>query len=584
MTEPRPPATPPPVPTDATGEWSSKTAREGAAAPDNPTLTASGQASGGGDLGISKQFGRYAITRLLGRGGMGAVYLAHDSQLDRPVALKIPAFRDTPTPGQKERFFREARAVSGLHHPNICPVYDVEEEQGILYLTTAYISGQPLSILIDRGPMTPDKAVDLVRRVARAMQAAHVHGTIHRDLKPANIMIDPAGEPVVMDFGLARRAAWTEDSKEPGAQVQTKDQGLTQHGSVLGTPAYMPPEQALGVAASVGPQSDVYALGVILFELLTGRRPFVAADTGELIRMIVNDPPPRLTDFYPWIDQKIESACRKAMAKNPTDRFGTMAEFDRVLKEAVDPELTVVVPPPLPRPTKPKRAKRRWVKPVGCIGFFLLWIAICVGGPAGAVYWIYGKIKETVLDRIQSQQRAEAEWEAIVGIWQAPAADANVDVLFPVAFAGGYQHVRNDTAATDAELGIDLAGRRAIYANSEGTEVEIRVYRCPDAEAKAIQNRVESFVKSVKNGNAEVGANSNRKQVVYESNNSGLRTFTFGFADSHNLNRECGKLWYSDGWLFYFRCPEFMTIESFPSKYLMEVGKRANSPAAKKEK
>src|SRR5262245_22188061 len=162
MTDPRsqPPATPPPVPKDAaTGEWSALTARETPIDADSPTITASGQRPPAVEFGISNPFGRYTIDRLLGRGGMGAVFLAHDTQLHRPVALKIPNFSGALTDAQKERFFREARAVAALRHPNICPVHDADEEQGILYLTTAYIDGQTLSTLTERGPMPPDKAL-----------------------------------------------------------------------------------------------------------------------------------------------------------------------------------------------------------------------------------------------------------------------------------------------------------------------------------------------------------------------------------------------------------------------------------------
>jgi|GEM_PF-5633448 len=590
MMDPRsqPSATPPPVPKDAaTGEWSAQTARETPAQADSPTVTASGQPPPTGDFGIPNPFGRYTILRLLGRGGMGAVFLAHDTQLHRPVALKIPNFSGALTDAQKERFFREARAVAALRHPNICPVHDADEEQGILYLTTAYIDGQTVSALIDRGPMPVEKAIALVRNVADAMQAAHTHGTIHRDLKPANIMIDPAGEPVVMDFGLARRTQWREDSRHTGSPPLSADQGLTQHGSVLGTPAYMPPEQARGDVAAIGPQSDVYSLGVILFELLTGRRPFAADDTSALIEKIVSEPPPRLSDFYPWLDTKVEGVCLKAMAKDPADRFATMAEFERALKEAVDPELSVVVPPPLPsrKGKRPRTPHTNWFKRLAWIGLFLtLLMVICVGIPVAGIWILIDRVSDKVNEIQQAHEQSRVEWDAIVGFWPSPPPDASVDVLFPPTIPDGYFRLRHDTDAADAELGITLAGRRAIYTNAQGEEVEVRVYRCKEVEAKAIQSGVQTFVSSVQNKTAAARADSKRQKVVYSASDSGHRTVTYGFADSYNQNHEYGKLWYATDWLFYFRTAAHLKIEFFPSKYLMEVGKRANvtTPALKK--
>jgi serine/threonine protein kinase len=581
MPDPRPPATPPQVHKDAaTGEWSDVTARDQPKVADTQTVTASGQTQTDAGLGIPNPFGRYKINRLLGRGGMGSVYLGHDPQLDRPVAIKVPAFGDTPSAGQKERFFREARAVSALHHPNICQVYDVGEEQGVLFLTTAFIDGQPLSMHIERGPMAPERAVELVRRVAEAMQAAHSHGTIHRDLKPANIMIDRNDQPVVMDFGLARRTSWADDSREPGAPAPAKDQGLTQFGSVLGTPAYMPPEQAKGDVAAIGPQSDVYALGVILFELLTGRRPFVADDTNELIGKIVSEPPPKLSEFYPWIDKKLEAACLRALAKDPADRFPTMAAFERALKDAVDPELEVVVPPPLPTVRRNQRPvkKRRWVAPVVWLSIVLVTVTICVGGPTLAVWLIIGKVKDTVKEFAEAQQQSGAEWDAITAIWQPPA-DADTNTLFPL-MVGNYRRSRTDTDTADPELGLTLPGQRAVYVGPNGDEIEVRAYRCPENQARTIESNIQGFIKAVQDGRA---SSRNRQKVFLTQSNSTQRTLTFGFSDNDNQSHEYGKIWYSHDWLFYFRTTQPLptlplTIDVFPSKYLMEVGKKATAP------
>ena len=579
MSEPRPPATPPFLPTDATGEWSSVTAR--ATIPsDNPTLTASGHGAARGELGIPNPFGRYTITRLLGRGGMGAVFLAHDPQLDRPVAIKIPTFRGSLSASQKERFFREARAVAALRHPNLCPVLDVDEEQGMLYLTMAFIDGQTLATQLSKGVMEQTSAGKLIRRVARAMQAAHEHGTIHRDLKPANIMIDDSGSPVVMDFGLARKGE-TDEQDEPAAATTPStvvDAGLTQMGSVLGTPAYMPPEQATGDLNAIGPRSDVYSLGAVLYECLTGKRPFEGPDTASVIKKILNSPPPRPREHVEGIDPALEAVCLKALAKRPEDRFESMEAFATAIQDAIEPKLEFVAPPPLPtrgigRPEK----RKRWVSPVGCFALVACLMLTCIGGSTLGIWWLIVRVTDKVKEMTQMAERSNTEWDAISSFWQPPPANAELHVLFPANLQNGFRRTRNDQSVADEELGITLGGQRGVYTGQAGEEIEVRAYLCSEAEAKQIQGRVQKFVTSVQQGSPDVPRDSMRKKVVYTSNNSTHRTVTFGFADSMNQDHEYGKIWYGQGWLFYFKTKAPLLIESFPSSYLMEVGKRASS-------
>jgi predicted Ser/Thr protein kinase len=265
-------------------------------------------------------FGRYTLNKLLGRGGMGAVYLAHDRQLDRPVALKIPRFGVNPSVEDEERFLREARAAAMLSHPNLCPVYDVGQIGGVSYLTMAYIEGQSLAEMIREGCLPPPpELVRLVAQMALAMQEAHRRGVIHRDLKPANVMIDLRGQPVITDFGLARRGP------------ETGDVRLTHSGMVMGTPAYMPPEQVNGAVHAVGPACDIYSLGVILYELLAGRLPFLGA-VGDLMAQIVTVAPPPPSQFRPGLAAELDTICLKALAKDPARRFASMQEFAAALQ------------------------------------------------------------------------------------------------------------------------------------------------------------------------------------------------------------------------------------------------------------
>ncbi len=219
--------------------------------------------------------GAYRILRSLGQGAMGTVYLAEDTQLRRQIALKTPQFAGADQRELLERFYREARAAATLRHPCICPVYDVGDIDGKHYITMAYIEGRPLSHFVNPAvPQTAAQILIVVGKIAQALQEAHDHGIVHRDLKPANIMIDRRGEPVIMDFGLARQAQ------------QPDDLHLTQTGVIMGSPAYMSPEQVEADPEKIGPAADQYSLGVILYELLTGRVPFrgsLASVMGQIV-------------------------------------------------------------------------------------------------------------------------------------------------------------------------------------------------------------------------------------------------------------------------------------------------------------
>ncbi len=265
---------------------------------------------------LPEQFGRYRILKQLGAGGMGAVYLAHDTRLDRKIALKVPHFSDA-RPEVVQRFLREQRIAAGLDHPHLCPVYDADAVNGICYFTMPFIEGQPLAnlIAVDR-PWPPTQALQLVRQVALAVAVLHRNKLIHRDLKPANIMLRATGDPVVMDFGLARSCG---DNSER----------VTAQGAIIGTPAYMSPEQIDG-EAEVGPPSDVYSLGVILYELLTGRTPFQGPLT-SLFSQIATKMPTPPSQVRSGLPPQLDALCNKAMAKRPGDRFISMEAFAEAL-------------------------------------------------------------------------------------------------------------------------------------------------------------------------------------------------------------------------------------------------------------
>jgi serine/threonine protein kinase/class 3 adenylate cyclase len=261
------------------------------------------------DLG--PRFGPFIILRKLGRGGMGTVYLALNTRLDRREALKVPLLAGYPH--LRERFLEEARAAARLHHRNLCHVYEVGEIDGTLYLTMLFVEGRPLGEAVTEYAAAPRRAVALVEKLARAMAVAHRAGVLHRDLKPANILLDAEGEPVIVDFGLAVR-------------LDGNASRLTQVGDVIGTPWYMAPEQHAGALEDIGYPTDVYALGVLLYELLTGRRPFEGT-RAELIQHKADArfvPP---SQAHPGLDDRLDEVCRRALAADPRQRYGSMTEF-----------------------------------------------------------------------------------------------------------------------------------------------------------------------------------------------------------------------------------------------------------------
>lgn len=271
-------------------------------------------------LKVPEVFGRYRIIKPLGQGGMGTVYLADDTKLSRKVALKIPHIRDSENDDVLDRFLREARAAATLDHPNLCQVFDYGQIDGIHFLAMAYIEGAPLSRFVDPDkPISERQAAGVIRKLALALAEAHDKGVIHRDLKPSNVMINKRREPIVMDFGLARL-----DTHQ--------DMRLTQTGTFLGTPAYVSPEQIKGELDDIGPACDIYSMGVILYELLTGRLPFEGNSFQVLGKILTQEPEPP-SHFRKGLDPVLESICLKAMAKDPGQRYPSMHEYASALSE-----------------------------------------------------------------------------------------------------------------------------------------------------------------------------------------------------------------------------------------------------------
>lgn len=265
-------------------------------------------------------FDRYNIERSLGSGAMATVLLATDKLLNRKVAIKVPLIKsEKNTEIIEKRFLREAYAAAKLSHPNICPIYDVGLADDTYYISMGYIDGQPLNdVMVEKDRYEEREAAELIRKIASGMAEAHRQGFVHRDLKPSNIMIDRRGEPIVLDFGLAR---FFDNSQ--------LNQTLTMVGQTVGTPAYMSPEQALG-SREVGPTSDIFALGVILWEMLCGVRPFTG-DTMEILGKIVHGPSPSPRTTRPNISTGMEAICLKAIANQSEERYQSMQDLEEAL-------------------------------------------------------------------------------------------------------------------------------------------------------------------------------------------------------------------------------------------------------------
>ncbi len=287
---------------------------------------------------VGQTISHYLILDKLGEGGMGVVYKAQDTKLRRDVALKFLSEHALLSETLRERFLREAQAAAILNHPNICTVHGIEESDGYLFIVMAYVPGETLQQRVSRGPLPASKALDVIIPVGEGIHEAHKNRVVHRDIKSANIILSPGGKAVIMDFGLALLAERTR---------------ITRAGTTLGTVAYMSPEQAL--AKNVDRRTDIWSLGVVLYELVTGRFPFTGDTAHAVCRSILTDPPHPITAARKKAPKDLGWLLNKALAKRPEERYQHMDDFLVDLRAvrkklpADEPEEIIEAPP---RPTR----------------------------------------------------------------------------------------------------------------------------------------------------------------------------------------------------------------------------------------
>jgi serine/threonine-protein kinase len=329
----------------------------------------------------------YEIEGLLGRGGMGVVFKARHLKLNRLVALKMLLAGAYARPEELARFHREAEAVAALRHPNIVQVHDAGEIAGRPYFTMEYIEGGTLARSLAAGPQPPRRAAELVATLASAVRFAQQSGFIHRDLKPSNILLTADGTPKITDFGLVR-------SIEAGHDV-------TPSGACLGTPSYMAPEQAMGDPSAIGPAVDIYALGAVLYEMLTGRPPFGGQTLGEIVGKVLAEEPTPPSRLNPRVPRDLETICLKCLQKSPARRYASAQDLADDLHRFVDGK------PVCARPVGLLERTVKWVRRRPAAALLVAALVVLLGAAAGTCVWLHHQEADRQAAKAQREQQAQ---------------------------------------------------------------------------------------------------------------------------------------------------------------------------------
>jgi serine/threonine protein kinase len=528
---------------------------------------------------------RYQIVRLLGRGGMGAVYQAIHKVMDRQVALKVMRSDLTENAAAVERFRREVKAAAQLVHPNIVTAYDAEQVGNLHFLVMEYVEGRNLAdVIAAKGPLPVATAIEYTCQAARGLQHAFEKGMIHRDIKPHNLMIaqrgnDPASALVkILDFGLARFAS------EEGGGVQTAS------GLILGTVDFMAPEQADN-ARTADIRSDIYSLGCTLYYLLAGRAPFPEGTVIQRVMAHVERQPPPLRAIRTDLPNGFEPALSRMLAKKPADRFQTPAEVVRALLPFLTTDVVEVVRTPatqskpaeeetlleaIPVPTSVRKPVPRLTRPtpaasppprksrtlLGCFLLAALTIVSVTGLGVYGVWLVVNRVSSGVSNAWDEAKQQMKTWEQLDKEFSPPPANASDDRLFPQKL-GELERRTADTQAAIPDLSIEQKGRHAVFGQGDKA-VHVYAYQpVTQLEKEALFQRAidvaEKDKKSQPNGYSMVTGTPRNSKVTIHVDRPG----SFG-----KTNRVRAVLWWGRDWLFIVRTPLTTEPDPLMTQYL----------------
>jgi serine/threonine protein kinase len=369
----------------------------------------------------------YEVLGVLGKGGMGVVYKARQRGLGRVVALKMILHAEHAGEQERQRFQVEAEAVARLQHPNIVQIYEVGEQRGLPYFSLEFCPGGSLDKKLSGTPLPAVEAAELVQKLALAMQAAHDKGILHRDLKPANVLLAEDGTLKITDFGLAKKLG---------------EQGQTQTGAIMGTPSYMAPEQASGKSKEIGPAVDIYALGAMLYELLTGRPPFKAATALDTLLQVVSDEPVSARQLQPKVPKDLETVCHKCLQKDSRKRYASAAQLAEDLRRFREGE------PVIARPIGRLERGWRWCRRNSWLTITSAVVVLSLSVLVGMAWWSNYKeqvatrerLRRSLIDQARSGRKAGDRWSALQAIEEAgrirPDSELRDEAIQAIALPG----------------------------------------------------------------------------------------------------------------------------------------------------